>query len=248
MLDKKKEEQSQEKRTIRRIIASAQHSFAQQGLPNVTLEEIAEKIGMPNEIIFSYFKNKEALIETIVQEHLESIKLHLTPKKQTQTLYLLLSTLNEKAIVDKEETTFLPIYSEAFLPYLPSSTLKYEYRNFFNELYEFFVADIEQRIAIGELNEEIDITTLASMLVSMLDGAVLNKGFFTEESFNLELLTKQKLIILYYQLVHWHFKIKSHALQSIRKVENFTASNYQKVKYTIMLYAKKKHQIKLRHG
>jgi len=243
MLNTKKEEQ-----TTKRIIASALHSFSQKGLPNVTLEKIALKIGMSNEVMFTYFENKEALVESIVQEHLKSIKLHLTPKKQTQTLYHLLSTLNEKTIIDEEETSFLPIYSEAFLPYIHSTKLKYEYRNFFNELYDFFVEDIEYRITIGELNEEIDISTLASMLVSMLDGAVLNKGFFTENHIDYELLTKQKLALLYYQLLHWHFKIKNHALEHIKKLENFTSANYQKVKSTIILYAKKKHQTKLRHG
>ena len=207
---RKKEEQ-----TTKRIIASAQHTFAQKGLPNVTLQEIALKIGMSNEVMFTYFEGKEMLIETILKLHIESLKDRLTPKLQTQTLYQLLSTLNEKSIVDGDESLFLPIYSEAFLPYIHSNELKHTYRNFFDELHNFFVADIEERIAIGEIEEEIDTTTIANMLVSMLDGAVLNRGFFTDG--NDELILKQRMALLQFQLLHWQFKIKDYMQNTYTK-------------------------------
>jgi len=212
MLNSKKEIE-----TTKRIIASAQHSFVQKGLPNVTLEEIALKIGMPCDIMQTYFKSKEALIETIVEQHLTSLKLRLSPKLRTETLYQLISTLNDKSIVDEEEITFLPVYSEAFLPYVHSTTLKHEYGDFFNELHNFFVADLKERIEIGEINEEIDTGTIASMLVSMLDGAVLNRGFFRERSSQHELLVKQRLALLHFQLLHWQFKIRNYMQRTDRK-------------------------------
>jgi len=229
-----------EKQTTQRIIASALHSFAQKGLPNVTLEEIALKIGMSNEVMFTYFESKEQLLENIVEQHLASLKLQLTPQRQTQTLYQLLSTLNERILIDKEETSFLPVYSKAFLPHIQSNKLKHEYKHFFNELYNFFLEEIEERIEFGELNEEIDTTTLASMLVSMLDGAVLNRGFFREES---ELLLKQKLTLFYYELLQWHFQMQNYHvreyIQHISKYkERFLNFIYGKIKEKPTLLSK----------
>ena len=248
MSHKKKEEQ-----TTKRIIASALHSFAQRGLPNVTLEEIALKIGMSNEVMFSYFESKEALIETILQGHLGSMKELLQSKRFKLTLYQLLSTLGEKTLLDEEESSFLPIYSEAFLPYIKSKNLKHEYLNFFNALQNFYVEELETYINIGEFNEEIDTIMLSNMLVSMLDGAVLHKGYFKQNEMNHKLLFKQKVALFYYELLHWHlqmrnYQLKYYAMQTFKEIQNVMHAGYQKVKYTIILYAKKKHQTKLRHG
>ena len=218
---------------IKRIIASALHSFSQQGIPNVTLNHIGLKVGISTKEMPLYFKSKTLLIETIVQQHLEQIQEQLTQKKQDETFYKLLSLLDEKTILNEEESTFLPIYSEAFLPYINSVKLKHEYQNFFNELNEYYLENIEERILIGELNEEINTRMLSNMLVSMLDGAVLHKGFFRNNKQSQELLLKQKLALLHYQMLHWYFKVRYHAKEETRSQYAFLSFIYKKLKYKV---------------
>jgi AcrR family transcriptional regulator len=217
--------------TTQRIISSALHSFTQQGLPNVSLEYISQSLGLKQEEILSHFESKEALIESILETHLASMKVCTNLKNRRKTLYQLLSFLDEKSILNEEESNFLPIFSQAFLPYVNSKKLKHNYKMFYDELYDFYLEEIEKRIEHGELNEELNTDTLSNMLVSMLDAAVVHKGVFKE--YSEETFVKEQLALLYYELLRWQLRlrnnrIKRYASKLNQQRENFMNFVYQK--------------------
>ena len=184
------------------IITSALHSINKNGLHTLCLEEIAESIGMSNQEIKKYFETETLLIEYILEQHLDTMQIHLYSKNQTNILHSLLSSLTQKSLISQEEHGYLPCLSEAFLPYVNSFELKYKYHKFYNKLHQFYMEDLEKRITNNELNEELDTYTLATMLVSMADSSILHHGYFKEKSTNSNRLLNYYLIILHHYTIH----------------------------------------------
>ena len=179
------------------IINTALHLCLKEGLPHLEIERIASEIGIyPIDDIHLYFETKEALIKEILQQHLENIKKYLNPQKQEKTLKHLLFMLKESTPINEEESSFLPIYSEAFLPYIQSHSIVKEYQYFFNELHDFYKQALESRIQLKKLNPNTNTDALARILISMLDGAILHKGILNSKK-RLELKFVKKAIELF---------------------------------------------------
>lgn len=53
---------------VRRLMEQAAHIFAEKGYPGTTLTDIGEAVGLTRAAVYYYFKNKEALLEAIVEE------------------------------------------------------------------------------------------------------------------------------------------------------------------------------------
>lgn len=198
------------------IITSTLHLINKNGLHALCLEKIAESIGISDQEVRAYFKTKSSLVEYLLKQHLEAMELHLYSKNQTDTLHTLLSSLTQKSLISQEEHAYLPCLSEAFLPYLNSFELKYMYHDFYNELHQFYMEDLEERIVNNELNEELDTYTLATMLVSMIDSNILYHGSFREKQKNDNSFLNYYLIILN----HYIKRQKEYIWESLKQVKN----------------------------
>ena len=201
------------------IITSALHYINKNGLHALCLEEIAESIGMSNQEIQTYFETKTLLIEYIFEQHLKAMELHLYTKNQTDTLHTLLSSLTQKSLISQEEHGYLPCLSKAFLPYVNSFELKYKYHKFYNELHQFYIKDLEERIENDELNEELDTYTLATMLVSMVDSNILYHGSFREKQKN------DNSLLTYYIITLNHY---------IKRQKEYIGEGLKQVKDTVL--------------
>ncbi len=197
------------------ILTSAKHLINKNGLHNLYLEKIAESIGVSNQEVNNYFKTKNSLIEYLLEQHLEAMESHLS-KNQTNTLYTILTTLTQRSLISHEEQEYLPRLSKAFLPYIDSFELKHRYKNFYNELHQFYMEDLEKRIENNELNEELDTYTLATMLVNMVDSNILHYGYFKEKPTNNNRLLKYYLLILH----HYIKREKEYILQGAREIKS----------------------------
>ena len=209
------------------IITSALHLINKNGLHTLCLEEIAQSIGISNQEIKNYFETKNSLIEYLLEEHLKSMELHLHTKSQTDTLYTLLSSLTEKTLISQEEHGYLPRLSKAFLPYIDSFELKYRYKKFYNDLHQFYMKDLEERIKNNELNEELDTYTLATMLVSMVDSNVLHNGSFKYKKKLSKEFHIEKFFYLYFKLLQHYVKVYKTYLNKISNLTNI----FQRYKY-----------------
>ena len=198
------------------IITSALHLINKNGLHTLCLEEIAENIGISDQEIRAYFKTKSSLVEYLLKQHLEAMELHFYSKNQNNTLYTLLSSLTEQTLISQEELNYLPCLSKAFLPYVNSFELKYRYKKFYNELHQFYMKDLEERIENSELNEELDTYTLATTLVSMVDSNILyHKAFREKEKKNNRLLEYDITILTQYIK-----REKEHILERIKEIKD----------------------------
>jgi len=195
----------EKKKMCQCIINTALHLCIKEGLSHLKMKNIAYEMGIsPPEDIYLYFESKKALIKKILQEHLETIQKHLQPEKYEETLNRLMDTLKESSLIHEEESYFLPIFSEAFLPYLQSDNIVKEYRYFFNELDDFFTQELEKGINSKKLNPNTNTTALAKILIAMLDGAILHKGILTSKEHSQLTLVKKAIQLFKKEL--WHPK------------------------------------------
>ena len=178
---------------VQKIVASALQSCIEQGLPHLKMTEIALKAGISMERVLFYFEDKEMLIKYIAQEHLINMKKHLQIEQSQKTINILLQNLELNPIIDEEESHFLPIFSEAFLPYLLHDSFVQDYKSFFQELLKVYTEIIEERIKNKELQASLNSQALAHTLISMLDGAVLHKGLLTPQRSRCMTLVKKAM-------------------------------------------------------
>ena len=59
------------------ILDAAQHRFASYGYSKVTMDEIAEDIGMAKASLYYYFPTKEAIFRSVVQHEQEEFLSHI---------------------------------------------------------------------------------------------------------------------------------------------------------------------------
>ncbi len=225
----------QKEQIKRRIIASALHTFVEKGLPNIELDEIGLRVGIPKDEISYYFNSKEHLIESILQKHLELMAQHLTLENQSYTISKLLEIVKRQPTISEEESFYLPIYSEAFLPYV-SVELKREYQSFFKRLHSFFIENLTQ---------EDSLYATTNIMIAILDGAILHHGTLLREKREKQSLQEELLTSLLW-LLKWQQSVWINRKKEFYRIKNLSLNSIQKVKYTIISYAKKRDKIKLR--
>lgn len=60
--------------TKQKILASAKELFEQYGYKKVSMDEIAANASVTKKTVYSYYKDKETLLKTIIEEELEDMK------------------------------------------------------------------------------------------------------------------------------------------------------------------------------
>jgi AcrR family transcriptional regulator len=78
-------------RTRKEILASAKSLFASKGLGGTRLDQVAEQAGVDKRLVYYYFKNKETLFQTVLEEAYADIRaaeaeLHLLELEPIQAI------------------------------------------------------------------------------------------------------------------------------------------------------------------
>jgi len=207
----------------KRIITATLHAINKSGLHSVKLDKISLSIGLSLEEVQFYFRNESKLFEHLLYRHLEKMKEKITHE---ETFFYLLSLYNEKNRITQEESPYLSLLSEALLPYIKSTKLKEEYKDFYYQLHYFYKEKIEKNIEKHDLFKEIDSHTLATNLILMLDVSVINQKKFQREK-----RVEDKIIFLAYSILKWHLRVSYRRLTYlIRNKFKELSSYYQRIK------------------
>ena len=65
---------SREKNAARQIIARARHHFFAHGFRGVTMDDLAEELGMSKKTLYAHFPSKTALLEAVIADKLRSVE------------------------------------------------------------------------------------------------------------------------------------------------------------------------------
>jgi TetR/AcrR family transcriptional regulator len=197
-LGKWKEREKKQRRND--IINVARKFFADRDFNEVSMDEIAEDIGLGKSTLYLYFKNKEALYFAIelrgIQIWVEMVKDEI--KKGNTGLEKLILYINATREFSKKYPNCLRmLYSptnnkkQFDLNKLNSSEEFQEVRELFKELMFIGIDLIQTAINDGEIRQDVDPVEAAILLSVIINGTV-NMGSWSKEILESKGINEQK--------------------------------------------------------
>ena len=198
-LGKWKEREKEQRRND--IINSARKFYADKDFDEVSMDEIAEDIGLGKSTLYNYFKNKEALyfaiqlrgihiwIEMVKKEvkngntGLEKLKLYINATREFSKNYpnclrmLYSPTSNKQLDMDK----------------LESSAEFKEVKELFKDLMFIGIESIQTGIDDGEIRSDVDPVE-ATILLSVIINGTVNMGSWSKEILESKEIDDEKFI------------------------------------------------------
>jgi AcrR family transcriptional regulator len=185
-LGKWKEREKEQRRND--IINAARKFFADKDFNDVSMDEIAEDIGLGKSTLYNYFKNKEALYFAIelrgIQIWIEIVKEEI--KKGNTGLEKLILYINATREFSKKYPNCLRmLYSptsnkQVNKDKLNSSEEFQEVRELFKELMFIAIDSIQTGISDGEIRQDVDPVE-ATILLSVIINGTVNMGSWSKE-------------------------------------------------------------------
>ena len=160
------------------ILEAFLNALLKYGFHNTSMIKIAQEAKIAKGTLYLYFDSKESLIEAITDQHFNKVKERLIVEKTFKNLDNLLNHIEKSLLIDEEESAFIPIFFEAFGPSFSSPKFLQKYQSFFDEIGKFYAKNLQELVDNGLIEKDINANALGRVLVSMLDGIVLHKGFF----------------------------------------------------------------------
>jgi AcrR family transcriptional regulator len=160
------------------IITSALNAFLKYGFHKTTMNQIAQEANIAKGTLYLYFKSKDILISDITSLHFEKMLNKLIPKEYFQTLDELLFHIKNVLLISEVESKFIPIFFEAFGSQFSSEIFMKEYKHLFDDIGQFYSKNFKILLENKQISKEVNPDTLGRVLISMIDGIVLHKGFF----------------------------------------------------------------------
>ncbi|HIP51373.1 MAG TPA: TetR/AcrR family transcriptional regulator [Campylobacterales bacterium] len=161
-----------------KILEAGLLAFLKHGFNNTSMIKIAKEAGIAKGTLYLYFDSKEALTQTITNRFFDEMKIRLIAIESFRTVDMLMEHVKKALLISEEESEFIPIFFEAFGSSFRSEAFIANYRDFFEEVGEFYAKSFQVLIDNGEIDSSINTVALGRVFVSMLDGIVLHKGFF----------------------------------------------------------------------
>lgn len=173
-----------------RIVEKAQELFFRYGLKSVTMDDIASNLGSSKKTIYQYFKDKDHLVDAVVQREIEQDKKDCTIIasscenaiqeifKGFDTMHEMLSTMNPAIIFEMQK------YHPAAYQKMNAHKNKF----FVNIMKE----NLKRGIAEGNYRENINIDVMARYRIESIflgfNPEILMQGKYTLVQVELELM------------------------------------------------------------
>ncbi len=162
----------------KQIITSALNAFLKYGFHKTTMNQISQEANIAKGKLYLYFKSKDILISDITSLHFKNMLDKLIPKKYFQTLDELILHIKDVLLISEVESKFIPIFFEVFGSQFSSEAFMEDYRNLFDKIGLFYSENFKILLENKQISEKINPDTLGRVLISMIDGIILHKGFF----------------------------------------------------------------------
>lgn len=172
------------KMMVQKIISASLSVFREHGVNNSSMNHIAQEMGVAKGTLYRYFSSKDELMQAITEQHFDKLKSTLFPKQLYDTLEELLTHIEQTLLISEEDSVFIPIFFEVFGPSFSNPIFMRKYDNFFDDLGQYYAKNIRYLQSKGAIDMSNNPEALGRVLVSMLDGIILHKGFFNISSDN----------------------------------------------------------------
>ena len=182
------------------IINSSLNTFLKYGFHKTTMNQIAKEADVAKGTLYIYFKSKDVLISNITSLHFEKLINKLIPKEYFQTIDELLKYIKSALLITEEESKFIPIFFEAFGSQFSSDTFMKDYKNLFDKIGYFYTENFKILIENKQIKNTINPDTFGRVLVSMIDGIVLHKGFFKIDETKYSIMVNDAIDLFHFGL------------------------------------------------
>lgn len=164
-----------------RVLAFATELFLKYGVRNVTMDDLAQQLGISKKTIYSRYKNKREIVMAVANEFFR------LEKERSETI----ATQSENAI---DELIRIVSWSLSVLKRI-SPNLIFEIRKYYPEAWQVFDSfhrgyvfnkirqNLEQGIAEGLYREGLHIEIIASLRILQIE-ATLHSDFFPASKFD----------------------------------------------------------------
>ncbi|WP_405574108.1 TetR/AcrR family transcriptional regulator [Winogradskyella sp. Asnod2-B02-A] len=166
--------------------------FTQFGSKHVTLDDLANELGISKKTIYSFFKNKEDLVtsslETIINEYKEDIDRIIISNGNDPVLSVML--------IYQRGFQYLKYFKPSFIfgieKYYPKANKLY--KDFIEELANSIVLDLLKKgKALGDIKKDIDVELVVKIYFFRIDNMVFKKDNLFE-TYSEEALFKHLVI------------------------------------------------------
>jgi AcrR family transcriptional regulator len=178
------------------IIDAAIKLFAKKGFTKTTINDIALAAGIGKGTVYEYFSTKEEIIHHSFGYFIKSLELDFQEILIMNTAVQEKLSLIFKGFVEFISTDSLGIieimfdfWAEAIKNKAAKGLLYQDMRQFYQSYREIFIDLLREGIEKGEFKKEIDTNSVASLIVGMLDG-ILVQWILDKKRINLEALNK----------------------------------------------------------
>ncbi|HEY1248371.1 MAG TPA: TetR/AcrR family transcriptional regulator [Nitrososphaera sp.] len=158
----------------KKIIRSAVESFAKYGFDRTRMEDIASASGLAKGTLYLYFKSKQDLFYSISEHNLEELRDQLSKLFDRKENILINAERfydeYQKASIVSDTLWFEMIALSTRNPKLRKILSEYQ-RKIYGVIGDFLKAQIQK----GFLRNDINAENMASGLIALYDGLVLNK-------------------------------------------------------------------------
>lgn len=176
-----------------KIITASLKAFLKYGFNNTTMNQISIEAGIAKGTLYLYYKSKNSLITEITIQHFNELKEILISKKKFLTLNEFLEHIKSSLLINDKDTIFITIFFEAFGAQINSDIFVKDYKSFFDEIGKSYKENLDLLVENKQVNENIDTSKLSRVLVSMIDGIILHKGFFAIKNEDYTLMVEEAI-------------------------------------------------------
>lgn len=160
-----------------RIIEGAAQAFAEQGYRQITIDVIAERLGVSKGAIYLYFKSKEELFVAIytnqMERQLQSIRESYQPADRV--MLKLEKVLDEfiKLLLN-HDFVFCRLWLEFYLeaPRIPELLIQSTWAN--EQYYNIIYGLLAEGQRNGEIKADLDIASVTTVILATGNGLLLN--------------------------------------------------------------------------
>jgi len=170
------EEQLEELRRERSqdIIRAALKLFAENGVTNTSVSQIAKEADISKGLIYNYFDGKHQLLQKVIQEGMKKMPMDVTaPTNEKEAKRQLEYILDKMFKSAKADRIFWKFYAELLLQLIRDETLAAEFEEEFEQYITLFVNLLAR---MGDPQPEIR----GRMLTAQLDGILLHGLYFKD--------------------------------------------------------------------
>ncbi|MFA4850206.1 MAG: TetR/AcrR family transcriptional regulator [Methanoregula sp.] len=153
----------------KKIIAAAIEIAAEKNWDAVTLEAIAQKVGVTKGALYAYFENSEALLREVIFEVFRNVRLGLeTTLAQTDDIHRMIRNLAD--LIFEQQKPYASIFCQLPMRLPQDPKYREEFSHIFDRNRILICEYLAHMKAKGKLSEDVDPESASSMIIAMTMG------------------------------------------------------------------------------